>query len=168
MLLIDADTLWSDGTDPAPGRRGEGARADLGAGLHSSTTRSTRAPRGVLARRWALHIDLASRAAVRADASSRTTDPEPHSDDSLLVLREDDETLWLYDTQQSGVLRSIDLRDQDHANSMLTVRWADARQRAVAGDEHGGEIPAKRLHALSTDHLGPLRLELFIDLFDVF
>ena len=93
-------------------RCGAMAGSGFGAGLHLDHYAVTRDSSKVFLLDDGLFtIDLASRRSQSEPIDFTPTDLNLTPDDSLLVLREDDTTLWLYDTQQPGVMREIDLRD---------------------------------------------------------
>jgi hypothetical protein len=60
------------------------------------------------------NIKLAARSADAVQIDFTPTDLNITPDDALLVLREDDETLWLYDVERGEMGREISLDAQQN------------------------------------------------------
>jgi hypothetical protein len=111
LLLIDDDTLWSDGRIRLLDVAEKELVPVLGSGLtldHYAVTRDS--SKVFLLDDGLFTIDLATRVAQSEPIEFTPTDLNLSPDDSVLVLREDSATLWLYDAKQPRVLRSITLQ----------------------------------------------------------
>lgn len=110
LVLIDADTLWTDGRIRLLDVDQKKLVPVLGSGLkleHYAVTRDS--SKVFLLDDGLFTIDLSTRVAQSEPIDFTPTDLNLTPDDSVLVLRQDSATLWLYDAKQPRVLRSITL-----------------------------------------------------------
>jgi len=110
LLLIDHATLWADGRIRLLDVKDKQLVPIRGAGVQLDHYAMTRDSSKVFLLDDGLFVvDLAQGTAQAALIEFSPTDLNLTPDDALLVLREDDTTLWLYDVHSARTLRSISL-----------------------------------------------------------
>lgn len=113
LVLIDADTLWEDGRVRMLDVTKKELFPVLGPGMQLDHYAVTSDSSKVFLLDDGLYtIDLTTREAGSKPIDFTPTDLNLTPDDSTLVLREDDETLRIYDTRQSRLTRTIHLSGQ--------------------------------------------------------
>lgn len=113
LLLIDNDTLWDDGRIRVLDVRQKQLVPVLGPSItldHYAVTRDS--SKVFLLDDGLYSIDLSSRTASSEPIDFTPTDLNLTPDDAILVLREDDATLRLYDAQNPQLLRTITLDEE--------------------------------------------------------